>query len=67
VTATCSVGKTIIGGGFITSGAGTPGQVVITASYPSSATVWTVGATVDSTAGDSSFAVQAYAICATTP
>jgi hypothetical protein len=67
VTATCGVGKVVVGGGFITSGAGTPGQIVITANYPSSTTVWTVAGTVDSNAGDASYALRAYAICVTTP
>jgi hypothetical protein len=65
-TATCTGSKKLVGGGYLVSAASASSEIVITASYPSSDTVWTTSGTVDSnTGGDESYSLQAYAICAT--
>jgi hypothetical protein len=67
VVATCPPGKKLVGGGYLTSSADDPSEIVITASYPSSDTVWTAQGTIDSTQGNGSqaYILQAYALCAT--
>ena len=66
VTATCPAGKNVVGGGFLTLAVTNPDEIVITANYPSSPTVWTVSGTLDQPGGgDDSFALQAFAICVT--
>jgi hypothetical protein len=39
-------------------------DVAITGSYPSSDTVWTATGGVVTTSGDTSYSLQAYALCA---
>jgi len=64
VTASCSTGKKVVGGGFLTSDRSNTGEIVIYNSYPSDQSTWSVSAKVDSTvSGDESFRLQAYAIC----
>jgi hypothetical protein len=67
VTATCTSGKVVVGGGWITSSISNGSEIAISDSYPSSTTVWTVVGRNDNTSGDTSYALQAYAICATAP
>jgi DUF4097 and DUF4098 domain-containing protein YvlB len=67
VTATCTAGKVAVGGGFQTSSVSNANEIVITASYPSSSTAWTVSGTSDNNNGDASFALQSHVICATAP
>lgn len=59
ITATCASGK-VTGGGFDAPSAST-GGLFVSASYPSSATAWSIKATSSSGADES---VTAYAICA---
>jgi hypothetical protein len=60
VTATCPNGKVVLGGGGRISGAA---GLSITASYPSSNTVWTV--TAERHSGSGNWSVRAYVVCAT--
>jgi len=69
-TATCSTGTIVSGGGRVTgNGDGTPGNdrhfAALTASYPSSATTWTVIATIVSgtQANGNPPSLTAYALC----
>ncbi len=66
VTASCSSGGVVIGGGFLTSNVSDATEVVITASYPNASDTWRVTGTVDDNGGDKSYSLQAYVICATT-
>jgi hypothetical protein len=59
ITATCTGGTQAIGGGFLSSSV----KVGAQASYPSSATVWTVSA-VEFVSEPTNWTVTAYAICA---
>jgi hypothetical protein len=64
VIATCPAGTKVVGGGFLTSSISNERKIVITASYPISDTVWSVNGTTDNIAlGDTSYVLQAYAIC----
>ena len=65
VTATCASGKVAIGGGFFTTNVSSAQDTLITASYPSSTTVWTAVGTSYPSGGDQSYSLQAYVICAT--
>jgi hypothetical protein len=65
VTATCTGGKKIIGGGYLTSNVSSPADIIITSSYPSSDTVWTATGSVITGGGDQSYSLQAFALCAT--
>jgi hypothetical protein len=67
VTATCTSGKVAIGGGWLTGSVSSPEDTIITASYPSSTTVWTVTGTSYPSGGDQSYTLQAYVVCATSP
>jgi hypothetical protein len=67
VTSTCASGKVAVGGGWITTSVSSAPDTIITASYPSSTTVWTVTGTSYPTNGDQSYVLQAYVICATEP
>jgi hypothetical protein len=67
VTATCTSGKYVVGGGWITSNISNGAEINISDSYPSSSTVWTVVGRNDNTSGDTSYSLQAYAICVTIP
>jgi hypothetical protein len=64
-TATCASGKLVAGGGNIT-GNNAKHYAAITSSYPSSATVWTVTATLlaGSFANGSPPSLTPYALCA---
>jgi hypothetical protein len=64
VTATCTGGTKVIGGGFEFSSVN-DNDVMVLSSYPSSDTEWTVSASDMTGGGDRSYAVRAYAICAT--
>jgi hypothetical protein len=65
VSASCTAGKKLVGGGYRTSNVSNASEIVITSSYPSSVTTWTVTGTIDSTTGgDESYSLQAYALCA---
>jgi hypothetical protein len=62
-TATCAVGKVLLGGGarITTSG---PTGAVVNSSYPSSTTVWTaVGEVTTAFTLENTFTVTAYALC----
>jgi len=61
ITATCTGGRKIVGGGAII-GSDASGQVGITASYPSSATVWTATG-VEHDNDNSNWTITAYALC----
>ena len=61
ITATCTGGRKVVGGGAII-GADASAQVGVTASYPSSATVWTATA-VEFDNDFSNWTITAYAIC----
>ena len=63
VTATCTGGRKVIGGGFEFSNV-SDDHVSVVASFPSSATVWTVSTGDMTSGGDHSYSVRAYAICA---
>ena len=65
MTATCTGGKKVVGGGYNTLNTSDSRTIVITASYPSSATVWTVRGTTEQSGASRSSSLQAYAICAT--
>ncbi|MGB7452468.1 MAG: hypothetical protein WBM36_10110, partial [Lysobacterales bacterium] len=68
VTATCTPGKRVVSGGFITSAANTPGRIAITGSYPDGNSAWTVTGTLTArNGGDHSYSLTAYAICITYP
>jgi hypothetical protein len=60
VTASCSGGRVVLGGGFDTARTLDLGDIVITRSSPNGNDAWTVEATSLGT----SFAIRAYAICA---
>jgi len=64
VTATCTGGTKVIGGGFELSSVSDT-NVLVLASFPSSDTVWTVSGSDMTGGGDRSYAIRAYAICAT--
>jgi hypothetical protein len=59
-TATCSAGKTALGGGYIVGG--TSNSVVVDQSYPSATDTWTVSGV--KTGGNPSWSLQAYVVCA---
>jgi hypothetical protein len=62
-TATCAAGK-LLGGGARVTTAGAVQRVVLSQSYPSSATVWTgVGVVITTLAGGVTMSVQAFALC----
>jgi hypothetical protein len=65
VTATCSGGRSVLGGGYFISGASDQTSILITQNYPSSSTVWTATGTLSTLGGDNSYSLQAYAICGT--
>jgi Collagen triple helix repeat (20 copies) len=65
VSASCPTGKVIVGGGFQVSNVSDSDQVVILSSYPD-ANGWVAVGTIANTAGDTSYSLQAYAICAAT-
>jgi hypothetical protein len=65
VTATCTGGRKVIGGGFAVTDVSNGFYPVVTANGPSSDTAWTVESTSTSGAQDRSYALTAYAICAT--
>jgi hypothetical protein len=69
VTASCTAGKSVVGGGWEVSGLGVDAdnELVILNSFPVDADTWSVSATVDGPRGsrDESFAIRAYAICVT--
>jgi hypothetical protein len=60
VTATCTGGLSALGGGFVITGSA---DVTASASYPSSATVWTVTA-AETDPVSANWSVTAYVICA---
>ncbi len=62
VTATCTAGRSVIGGGYTLGGVAGTEYVQVTSSSPTSATVWTV--TSAATTADL-YTLQAFAICAT--
>jgi hypothetical protein len=67
VSATCSTGTLVGGGGNVTDTDPTPGHVAyLGASYPSSATTWTVTGRVGALnlTGGATMTMTAYAICA---
>jgi hypothetical protein len=66
MTATCTDGRKVIGGGFELSAVSDP-NVLVLSSAPTSDTVWTVTANSMTSGGgvDRSYALRAYAICAT--
>ena len=64
MTATCTGGRKVIGGGYALS-AVSDSDVLVLASYPSTDDTWTVSANDLTSGGDHSYAIQAYAICAT--
>ncbi len=64
-TATCTGGRILVGGGaLVTATSGDVGHISMTASYPSSATVWT--ATGHEGIGwlVGNWSIQAFALCA---
>ena len=63
VTATCTGGRVVVGGGGVTNGAT---QVALTQSQPTSSTVWSVTATEISST-NTNWTVQAFAICMNAP
>jgi hypothetical protein len=63
VTATCTGGTKVIGGGFEFSSV-SDASVMVLSSYPTSATVWSVSTSDMTQGGDHSYAVRAYAVCA---
>jgi hypothetical protein len=64
-TATCPGGRSVLGGGYVLSAVSSQSRILLTQNYPSSATVWTVVGTLSSVSGDTSYSLQAYAICGT--
>jgi hypothetical protein len=56
-----------IGGGFVTSNVSIPGAVAITNSSATDADTWTVTGDNSTTAGDASYSLAAFVICATGP
>lgn len=67
VTATCSAGKKVIGGGFNTLNVSDSGEVVIKSSFPNTESSWRVQGSVDASTASTTYSLQAYAICATLP
>jgi hypothetical protein len=63
VSATCTGGTKVIGGGFQFSSV-SDATVGVLESYPSSDTEWTVSASDMTSGGDHSYAIGAFAICA---
>ena len=64
VTATCTAGKKVIGGGWLTSNVSNSNEIYVSYNGPPNETSWQVIAGVDgATAGDESFSIQAVAIC----
>jgi hypothetical protein len=65
-TATCTGGRKVVGGGYLvtTSVAGDLDEITVYENRPTSETVWTASAQEDNPS-TSSWALQAYAICAT--
>jgi hypothetical protein len=64
ITASCSPGKKVVGGGFLTTERSSTSEIVVYSSYPSDQSTWSVSAKVDATtASDESFELEAYAIC----
>ena len=53
-----------MGGGFLTSNVSSLSALVITGSYPSGTQDWTATGNVATTAGNTSFSLQAYVVCA---
>ena len=67
VTADCTLGKKVIGGGFLTESRSDSGEIAIALNGPIDDDTWQVVAGVDATSGgDESFAIQAVVICANT-
>jgi hypothetical protein len=63
-TASCRSGKQLLGGGGLVTTTWNPSKVALSASYPSSTTVWTVKGTVLSNLGaGETMSVTAYALC----
>jgi len=69
-TASCAAGKVVLGGGAqvtVTGGATQQAKVMLTASYPSSTTVWTAQATVitalSGAGAGNTLTVTPYALC----
>jgi hypothetical protein len=60
VTATCSPGKTALGGGYLVGGAAS--AIAVDQSYPSASDTWTVSGF--ETGGNPTWSLQAYVICA---
>ncbi len=65
VTATCTGGRKVIGGGFAISDVSGGFYPVVTANGPSSDTAWTVESTATTGSQDRGYKLTAYAICAT--
>jgi hypothetical protein len=61
LNATCPAGKSVFGGGYINPDTRGTANTVI-ASYPLNQTTWEV--VIFNPSGSSTFAVQAYAVCA---
>ncbi len=65
--ADCTAGKKVVGGGYEVSSVSNAAEIAIENNFPSDNDTWSVTATNDSTAGDASFAIRAYALCVTAP
>jgi hypothetical protein len=63
-TATCGVGKVLLGGGARITATGQIQRVALATSYPSTTTTWTATGTVLTTlTGGNTFTVTAYGLC----
>jgi hypothetical protein len=58
----CPTGKTLLGGGGVTTTTDTPGNVELTVSYPSAIGTWTVTGSALVGKGKT-WTLRAYAIC----
>jgi hypothetical protein len=63
ITATCTSGKKVIGGGFNSLNVSDANEVVIKSSYPNTESSWRVMGNIDASGTSTTFSLQAYAIC----
>jgi hypothetical protein len=66
VTAPCSPGKKVLGGGYaVVAASGNPAEITVYVNQPTSDTIWTVTAAEDEDKDVGNWSLQAFVICAT--
>jgi hypothetical protein len=66
VSATCTGGRKVVGGGFqALAASGSVAEITTTQNQPTSDTIWTVTASEDNGADVGNWSLQAFAICLT--